>query len=193
MAAEKKSIFFPEQEEFFKERTGKEFSFFYQKYYPKLLYYTSKMCQSARLDPSKAEDVSTDAFLVAFEKIDKYEKEKSQFSTWLFTIARNTVIDWSRKKKSFVFSDFEDGEGNNVLVDTLADLEPLPDEIFRRAEDEKFFDDLLAKLSPASREVLLLHYRESLTFDEIAGVVGKSLNTVKSQHRRALEILRKMM
>lgn len=143
-------------------------------------------------NPEEAEDITQDVFVKVWRHLKKY-REGANFKTWLFTIARNTVIDWSRKKKSFVFSDFEDGEGNNVLVDTLADLEPLPDEIFRRAEDEKFFDDLLAKLSPASREVLLLHYRESLTFDEIAGVVGKSLNTVKSQHRRALEILRKMM
>jgi len=71
--------FFPEQEKLFRERTGKDFSFFYTKYYPKLIYYTSRMCN----DPQKAEDISTDSFLIAFEKIDKYEKEKSQFSTWL--------------------------------------------------------------------------------------------------------------
>ena len=63
------STFFPEQEQLFKERTGKDFTFFYKKYYPKLIYFTSQMCK----DPQKAEDISTDSFLIAFEKIEKYD------------------------------------------------------------------------------------------------------------------------
>ena len=89
------STFFPEQEQLFRERTGKDFSFFYTKYYPKLIYYTARMCN----DQQKAEDISTDSFLIAFEKIDKYEKEKSQFSTWLFTIAKNLMLQDPAPKK----------------------------------------------------------------------------------------------
>ena len=74
---ESKAILFSDQEKIFVERTGKDFSTLYKKYYPKLIYYTSKMCS----DPQKAEDISTDSFLTAFEKIDKYDIEKAQFST----------------------------------------------------------------------------------------------------------------
>ena len=88
---------FSEHETIFKERTGNDFTFFYKKYYPKLIYYTAKMCN----DQQKAEDISTDSFLIAFEKIDKYEKEKSQFSTWLFTIAKNLMLqDIKNSKKT---------------------------------------------------------------------------------------------
>src|ERR1039457_3744207 len=81
-------LLFSEQEKIFRERTGKDFSVLYKKYYPKLIYFTSKLCK----DPQKSEDISTDSFMVAFEKIEKYEKEKSQFSTWLFTIAKNIAL-----------------------------------------------------------------------------------------------------
>ena len=79
---------FSEHEKLFKERTGNDFTNLYKKYYPKLIYFTSKMCN----DIQKAEDVTTESFMTAFEKISMYEKEKSQFSTWLFTIARNIML-----------------------------------------------------------------------------------------------------
>ena len=85
---ESQAILFTEQEKVFVERTGKDFSTLYKKYYPKLIYFTSKMCNDAQT----AEDISTDSFMTAFEKIDKYEKVKAQFSTWLFTIAKNLAL-----------------------------------------------------------------------------------------------------
>ena len=84
----KKAILFSEQEKVFRERTGKDFSTLYKKYYPKLVYFTSKICN----DTQRAEDISTDSFMAAFDKIEKYEKEKAQFSTWLFTIAKNLAL-----------------------------------------------------------------------------------------------------
>ena len=88
-------LLFPEQEQNFRERTGKDFSFFYKKYYPKLIFYTARMCNDVQM----AEDISTDSFMIAFEKIDKYEREKSQFSTWLFTIARNLMLQELKNNK----------------------------------------------------------------------------------------------
>ena len=92
---ESKAILFDEHEKVFVQRTGKDFTSLYKKYYPKLIYYTSKMCN----DPQKAEDISTDSFLAAFEKIDKYEIEKAQFSTWLFTIAKNLALQTLKSDK----------------------------------------------------------------------------------------------
>lgn len=98
-----------------------------------------------------------------------------------------------RKKKSLLFSDFENDDGGNSLTESLSDSEPLPDEIFAKAEEKNILDNALAELSPAHREVLFLHYNELFTFDEIGKVLGKSLNTVKSRHRRALMKLRKIL
>jgi RNA polymerase sigma-70 factor (ECF subfamily) len=93
---------FKEHEKFFIEKTGKDFTELYKKYYPKLIYYTSKMCN----DPQKTEDIVTDSFLTAFEKINKYEMEKAQFSTWLFTIAKNLALQAIKNDKKSVSLSF---------------------------------------------------------------------------------------
>ena len=115
----KEKLSFIEQEKLFKERTGKEFSFFYKKYYPKLIYYTSKMCNNQQ----KAEDVSTDSFLIAFEKIDKYDIDKSQFSTWLFTIAKNLMLQEIKTQKKTMSLDVEIDEEGTTMKDFIQEIE----------------------------------------------------------------------
>ncbi|KKR44857.1 MAG: RNA polymerase, sigma-24 subunit, ECF subfamily [Parcubacteria group bacterium GW2011_GWA1_40_21] len=137
-----------------------------------------------------AEDIAQETFIKMWRNLKKYRGGEN-FKTWLFTITRNTAIDLLRKRKNFAFSDFErDGE-KNPFVETLTDPEPLPDEIFAKAEEKTFLDGVLKKLSLPQREILLLHYGEHLTFDEIGKILGEPLNTVKSRHRRALLELRK--
>ena len=157
-----------------------------------------------RMTASKADaqDIAQETFFKAWRNLKKYRREKN-FKTWLFAIARNTAIDYLRKRKDFTFSDLsarsgsgfggEGEEGDNNFEDTLADLGPLPDEIIARAEDQKNMEELISKLSPAYREMLLLRYDSQFTFDEIGKILGKPLDTVKSQHRRALIELRKII
>ena len=189
MAVEKKQIFFPEQEELFKERTGKEFSFFYQKYYPKLLYYTSKMCQSARLDPAKAEDISTDSFLIAFEKIDKYEKEKSQFSTWLFTIAKNLMLQEIKSDQKTLSMDVEVDEEGTTMKDFLQEEESeqhIQDLIQMKAE---IMLQRISQLKEPYKQVIEMREIQKMAYKDIADQLGKSLSTIKSQIRNGRAIL----
>ena len=139
-----------------------------------------------------AEDIAQETFLKMWRNIKKY-RHGENFKTWLFTIARNTAIDWLRKKKSVAFSDFENDDEENVFAESLADPEHLPDEIFAKAEEKNLLENALNKISPLHRETLLLYYGENFTFDEIGKILGKSLNTVKSRHRRALIELRKLL
>ena len=86
---ESKAILFSEKEKLFKERTGKEFTQLYEKYYPKLIYFTNRICN----DPQKAEDISTDSFMIALDKIEKYEREKlklfyNMLLKWKFMLIR---------------------------------------------------------------------------------------------------------
>ncbi len=132
-----------------------------------------------------AEDVAQETFLKMWRNLKKYRRGEN-FKAWLFTIARNTAIDLMRKRKSLAFSIFENDEGGNELTESLIDIEPLPDEIFAKAEEKGWLKNTLDKLSPKHQEVLILHYNENFTFDEIGGILGKSLNTAKSRHRRAV-------
>lgn len=138
------------------------------------------------------EDIVQETFFKVWKNLKKF-RQGENFKTWLFTIARNTTIDFLRKKKEYVFSDFENSEGGNYVADSLADTEPLPDALVEQLEKSKMLEELLSKLTPLYREVLILRYNEDLTFEEIGKVLGKPLDTVKSQHRRALIELRKII
>lgn len=139
-----------------------------------------------------AEDVTQESFLKVWKHLKKYDQRRG-FKTWLFTIARNTAIDWLRKKKNIVFSHYEDEEGNNPLTESLTDPAPLPDALYALAEDKRLLDGVISELSPIYREVLLLRYNEHFTFKEIGNILGRPQDTVKSQHRRALQALRKLL
>lgn len=137
-----------------------------------------------------AEDVAQESFIKAWKHIRRYRQD-SDFKTWIFTIARNTAIDWLRQKKEIALSAFENEEGENVLLATLKDTKPLPDELIARAEDAAYVRALLSELNPEYREVLELRYSSNLTFEEIGNILKRPLHTVKSQHRRAIAILRR--
>jgi len=181
------STFFPEQEKLFKERTGKDFSFFYTKYYPKLIYYTSRMCN----DPQKAEDISTDSFLIAFEKIDKYEKEKSQFSTWLFTIAKNLMLQDIKNSKKTMSLDVEIDEEGTTMKDFLQEEESqeyLHNLMLQKAEIMK---KRISELKNPYRKVIEMREIDKMQYKDIADKLKLNLSTVKSQIRNGRNILMK--
>jgi RNA polymerase sigma-70 factor (ECF subfamily) len=157
------------------------------RYMQPLYNFIYRLCGSA----SDAEDIAQEVFVKVWKNLTKYRQGES-VRAWIFTIARNTTIDWLRKKKHLVFSDFENAEGENLLVATLADTELLADELYARGEDHEALEAALAALPLLQREVLLLHYREGLTFDEIGRTLDVPLHTVKSRHHRALLRLREL-
>jgi RNA polymerase sigma-70 factor (ECF subfamily) len=138
-----------------------------------------------------ASDIAQDIFIKAWKNIKKFDFSRALFKTWIFTIARNTITDYLRKKKSIVFSalDTEDESfSENLPDDTI-----LPDHALEKLEDKELLDKLLLELPENYRTVLLLYYQEDMTFVEIGKILNKPMNTVKSHHRRALEELRKMI
>ena len=143
-------------------------------------------------DAVVAEDITQDVFVKVWKKLKSYD-DKYSFKTWLFSIARNTVIDYYRKKKEVVFSEFENEAGDNVLIDTLADEAPLADEALAKIQDISAFNEILKKLPPLYKEVLLLRYAEDLSIEEIARVLKRPVETVKSQHRRGVLHLRALL
>lgn len=138
-------------------------------------------------DRSETEDITAEVFVKVWKNLGKFDPEKN-FKTWLFTIVRNTTIDWLRKRKNILFSEKEE-----YFEENITDIEPLPDEIFMRKELSKDLEGALLKIRPDFREIILLHYTEELTFEEISEIVAKPLNTVKSHHLRALSTLRKIL
>ena len=170
------------------EGNTENFAFLIEKYTPQIYGFLFHMVKNK----SDADDITQDTFVKAWRKIDTYRIGEN-FRGWLFSIAHNTAIDWLRKKKKqYVFSDLDYDEENSFL-ESIPDTLPLADELVARAEDTVLVQKCMEKLSPQHQEVLLLHYTNEFTFDEIGKMLGKPLNTVKSQHRRALAQLKNLL
>ena len=151
---------------------------------------------TARLtNKNNAPDIVQEIFIKTWKNINRFDPLKASFKTWIFTIAKNTVTDFLRKKKSLLFSDLEkDNDGDaNSFAENIPAGDLLPDLALQKLQDSQFLNKILEKLRPNYREVLVLHYQEEMTFDEIGKILNKSINTVKSQHRRAILELRKML
>jgi RNA polymerase sigma-70 factor (ECF subfamily) len=184
---ESQAILFSEKEKLFKERTGKDFTTLYQKYYPKLIYFTSRICN----DQQKAEDISIDSFMVALDKIDKYEKEKSQFSTWLFTIAKNLTLQDLKNSKKTMSLDIEfDEEGTTmkdfITIEDYSDSNKIQDVVDRKSEIMKKY---MTSLKEPYRTVIKMREIDGMAYKDIADKLGKNLSTIKSQIRNGRHIL----
>ncbi len=141
-----------------------------------------------------APDIVQESFIKVWKNIDHFDPKRASFKTWIFTIAKNTTTDFLRKKHSLLFSDMKkEDEDINSFAENIPAPEALPESALVKLEDSVFLNKILEKLPKNYCEVLLLHYQEELTFDEIGKVLSKPLNTVKSQHRRAIIELRKII
>ncbi|MCX6752509.1 MAG: sigma-70 family RNA polymerase sigma factor [Candidatus Nomurabacteria bacterium] len=142
-----------------------------------------------------APDIVQEVFIKAWKNMKRFDERKASFKTWIFAIGRNTAIDFLRKKKSVLFSEIENknSDDNDSFAENIPDEQILPDIALQKLQDQELLNDILKKLSLEENEVLVLHYQEEMTFEEIGKILDKSLNTVKSKHRRALIKLRKMI
>ena len=149
-----------------------------------------------------AEDIVQDVFISVWKHIRKFDRTK-KFKTWIFAIAKNASLNWLNKKRPRLFSEFsaqggsasggENEATDNLFAESIVDTEPLPDKLLERKDIAEGLSTAISKLQPNYREVLLFHYNNDFTFQEISELTGEPLNTVKSRHRRALILLKKML
>ena len=114
---------------------------------------------------------------------------KARFDTWLFTIARNLVIDLSRKRTMASLDEMSDPTDDGRPFEIATD-EPSPLDQFQLREDRAEVAEVLLKLEPNYREVLVLRFHEELSLEEIAKVTRAPLSTVKSRLYRGLAALK---
>jgi RNA polymerase sigma-70 factor, ECF subfamily len=114
---------------------------------------------------------------------------KARFDTWLFTIARNLVIDLSRKRTMASLDEMSDATEEGRAFEIATDG-PSPLEEFQLREDRAEVAEVLLKLEPNYREVLILRFHEEMSLEEIANVTRAPLSTVKSRLYRGLAALK---
>jgi RNA polymerase sigma-70 factor (ECF subfamily) len=120
---------------------------------------------------------------------------QARFDTWLFTIARNLVIDQRRKKTMASLDElFECGsEDDRPMSFEIADGEPTPFDHLLNLEDRERIAAALMTLDTLYREVLVLRFHEELSLEEIAKVTRAPLSTVKSRLYRGLAAIKPAM
>lgn len=145
----------------------------YEEYHDKVFRYIYSKVNDFYL----SEDLCSDVFVKVVEKLDTFNEKKASISTWIFTIARNRLIDYYRTRK--VTSE-------------------IPDDLTYEEEDEGVDEEQLETLAEAleniderSRKLIILHYYSEMTLKEVAVKLGISYPYAKILHKKALEKLKK--
>src|SRR2546425_8525586 len=134
---------------------------------------------------AEAEDLTSDVFMKALRAISKYEPRQA-FLAWLYRIARNAVIDKSRRTRIQI--SFED-----ALAHPGVDQVVEPDSALLALSDKEAVREALSRLTPLQQEVIVLRFVEGYSTQEIAAFVGKREGTVRGIQFRALEALRTLI
>ncbi len=136
-------------------------------------------------NPAAAMDIAQDTFLKLLSRIGDYRAEAS-FDSWLYRLVVNSCIDDQRRGRRM--APFLDGLIDAVCAPAESVLHTLV-----RTETEQRIQDVVARLAPEHRMVIVLRYTEGLSYDEIALIVGCSPGTVASRLNRAHKILERRL
>jgi len=136
-------------------------------------------------DEQTSLDIVQESFINAARHIGSL-REDAKFGSWLFGIAHQKCIQRWRKQA-------RDEALREELAAAQPDFEDDPAEFLIRAEQEAEFMKLLNQLPLAQRSVLLLHFVEEFSLEEIAGITGAQLGTVKSRLHYAKKALRNIL
>ena len=141
------------------------------------LEYRDKICSYIRGKVENyhdAEDLTAQVFEKVYSKLDSFDETKASLSTWIYTIARNTVTDFYRTRR--IHAGYDEAyelaapEQDRDILEELADA--------------------LQTLKERERDLILLHYYKGLTLKEVADKMGMSYINAKVIHKKALAGLR---
>ncbi len=159
-------------------------------YYREALYHLLLKMVNSKED---AEDLMIETFEKAFRKIQSYKPDYA-FSTWLFRIATNHGIDFIRSNQQNKY--------DNVYIDKISEYDndfqrtivipeesPNPEERIMNSQQRKVVKELVQKLPPDYRRIVVLRYFEDYSYGEISEKLDLPIGTVKARLFRSRELL----
>ncbi|MFL6258029.1 MAG: RNA polymerase sigma factor [Pyrinomonadaceae bacterium] len=144
-------------------------------------------------DYDSALDLAQEVFIKVYNSLERYRPE-FKFSTWIYRIAHNAAIDHLRRQGASRTEEIEvEGPEGTTFEKPLASKAPTPEQETERGERRAEIEEVVAQLSPAYRELIVLRHSHDLSYDEIAEVTSLPLGTVKNRIFRARESMRELL
>ena len=148
------------------------------------------LCYRMLGERTEAEDATQDAFIKAYNNLDRYDTNRS-FKTWLLSITSNHCIDRLRKRRMKYLSLDDPLPGNMQLA--LSSNQPGPEAIATQNERSEYIQQLLDDLPPDDRAGIILKYWYDYSYAEIAVALDTTESAVKSRLFRARRSLAELM
>jgi RNA polymerase sigma-70 factor (ECF subfamily) len=141
-----------------------------------------RLCYRYVNNHEDAADLAQDSFVKAYKAIGRFRGD-SAFSTWLYRIAVNTCLNFRAARRM----------AQEELSETLADPGAPVVQKMQDRERSQQVKDAVARLPEKQRATLILKIYHDLTHEEVAGILGSSVGTVKANLFHAVGNLRKML
>ncbi|MDA0771001.1 MAG: hypothetical protein BZY79_03925 [SAR202 cluster bacterium Casp-Chloro-G4] len=165
------------------EGDASSFAELYEQFFDRIYRYVSFKTGS----PTEAEDITGEVFVRMLESIHKFKWQGHPFSSWLFRIAHNLVVDHFRRK----------GKRNIVsLENTVTSVEAVAVDVDNHIDTELSMDEVrkaMVGLTDLQKEVISLRFAAGLSVAETAQAIGKKENAVKALQHAGLKKLRRLL
>jgi RNA polymerase sigma-70 factor (ECF subfamily) len=135
------------------------------------------------LDGHDAEDITQEVFVKAWKSLPRYRQTGAPFVSWLIVIARNAIVDHFRSKKNV--RELDESNEPHSQSDPVSSVEAE----FGRAE----IREALMGLNGDKRTVLIMHFIDGFSYEEIGKALGKSEGAIRVIQHRALKDMKKIL
>lgn len=146
-----------------------------------------RFCHRMLNDPVLAEDVLQQVFLEAYRDLGRFSGRA--FRAWLFSIARLRALDAVKRRKR----ENRHPAAHEAATELHSEQTPTSTEFMEDAQIGQALIECLSKLSPETREAVILRFQEGLSYDEMAQLCGEKPNTLQVRVSRALPVLRRCL
>lgn len=135
-------------------------------------------------DEMETEDLTQMVFFKIYSSIERFEDRNKSPLAYFFTVARNIVIDYWRKKKNVALNNSE------KLIAGLKDAKKDPQKLMEEKEQKKAVNQAIQHLTEVQREVIILKFIQGFSNKEISKILEKTEDAIRQIQCRALKTLR---
>lgn len=141
-------------------------------------------------DYEDTKDLAQEIFIKVYNNLHKYNS-KASFSTWIYRIAVNSCIDWTRKRRLVTVSAFETDENEEIhILENISDDTPSPEDVLLKEEYKTTVKNIVMELPDIYKTVVILYYYEDFSPKEISDILNIPKKTIDSRLYRARDILK---